>query len=66
MSQPRLKIAELDDETLGRVKELEEEMGTVSLALSPQYPIAELNEKQAAKLKALEEELGVVLVAYQQ
>ena len=66
MSQPRLKIADLDEETLDRIKDLESEMGTLILALSPQYPIAELTEEQAAKLKELEEELGVVLVAYQQ
>ena len=65
MSQPRLAMAKLDEETLVRIQELEKEMGTLILALTPQYPIANLTDEQAARLKALEDELGVVLVAYQ-
>jgi len=64
MSNRRMKIANLDEAGLEKLRRLEESMGTLIIALEPHYPIAELSEEQVSRLKALEEELGVVLIAY--
>jgi hypothetical protein len=61
----RLKIANLDEASLEKLRRMEAATGTLILALEPHYPPAKLSEEQVAKLKALEEELGVVLIAYQ-
>ena len=66
MSEPRMRIADLDQERLEKLKKLEGEIGAVILALEPQYMPADLTEEQIAKLRALEDELGVVLLAYHQ
>ena len=66
MVKKRLKIAELDEDSLKRVQQMEEAMGTLILALEPHIPLAELSQEQVEKLNALEQELGVVLIAYQE
>ena len=66
MSEPRMRIANLDQERLEKLKELEAEIGAVILALEPQYMPADLTEEQIAKLRAMEDDLGVVLLAYHQ
>jgi DNA-binding transcriptional LysR family regulator len=60
----RMKIAQLDDSSLAKLRVLEEEMGTLILALEPHHPLAKLDEEQVKRLQDLEQELGVVLVAY--
>ena len=44
---------------------MEEQMGTLIIALEPHIPLAELSDDQVKRLNSLEEELGVVLIAYQ-
>ena len=65
MPTPRVRIAKLDDETLDKIKAMEEEFGHSIVALEPYYPAAKLTDAQVSQLKALEQELGVVLLAYQ-
>lgn len=65
MTARRMKIADLQDADLKKVQQLEEQMGTLIIALEPQIPLAELSEEQLELLNSLENELGVVLVAYQ-
>ena len=65
MASPRLQIAQLDNDSLEKLKTLEEEFGTTILALEPKYPVADLSSEQLSKLQQLEGELGVVLLAYQ-
>jgi hypothetical protein len=60
----RMKIAQLDDGSLAKLRVLEEEMGTLILALEPHHPLAMLDEEQVKRLQELEQELGVVLLAY--
>ena len=60
-----MKIADLHDADLKKVQQLEEQMGTLIIALEPQIPLAELSEAQLERLNSLENELGVVLIAYQ-
>lgn len=65
MQKLRMKIANLDEASLGKLRAMEQAWGTVILALEPYHPLAELTEEQLQKLQALEQELGVVLIAYQ-
>lgn len=64
MNVRRMKIANLEEAEVERIRQMEEQLGTLILALEPHYPVAELSEEQLAKLHALERELGVVLIAY--
>ena len=65
MAAKRMKIANLDEADLKKVRQMEESMGTLIIALEPQIPLAKLSDAQVEVLNALEEELGVVLIAYQ-
>jgi len=65
MSAARMKIANLDEASLARIEAMEEQMGTLILALEPHHPLAKLNEEQVKKLQELEQALGVILLAYQ-
>jgi hypothetical protein len=65
MSKRRMKIANLDEAGLKKVKQMEESMGTLIIALEPHIPLAKLTEEQVETLNNLEGELGVVLIAYQ-
>lgn len=65
MTKPRMKIANLDEEGIARIRQMEESMDTLIVALEPHYPLAELSEEQVNKLQDLEKVLGVVLIAYQ-
>ena len=64
MAAPRMKIAELDETRLARLRQLEDEMGTYVVALEPEFQFADLSEEHLAELQAAEKELGVVLLAY--
>ncbi len=64
MSKQRMKIANLDEASLDRIRQMEESMGTLIVALEPHIPLAELSEEQVDKLRSLEQELDVVLIAY--
>ncbi len=65
MPTPQLKIANLDEASLARLKQMEEAFGAPIIALEPYHPLAELTDDQVKKLQALERELGVILIAYQ-
>ena len=65
MTTRRMKIANLDEAGLKKIKQMEESMGTLIIALEPHIPLAELTEEQVETLNTLEGELGVVLIAYQ-
>jgi hypothetical protein len=64
MNVRRMKIANLDEAEVERIRQMEEQLGTLILALEPHYPPAELTSEQLDRLRALEQELGVVLIAY--
>lgn len=64
METPRFNLAALDEASLEKLRVLEEEFGTMILALTPQHPLAELPPDNLQRLRALEKELGVVLLAY--
>jgi hypothetical protein len=65
MAAPRMKIAQLDEAQLAKVRALEEALGVYVVALEPQYQLADLSEEQLKRLQAAEEEMGVVLLAYE-
>ena len=64
MAQPRMKFANLDENSLEKLHRYEEAMGTVILAVQPHYPFADLSEEQVHRIKQLEQDLGVILLAY--
>lgn len=63
-NQTRLRPAHLDEGSLGRLRELEQEIGSVIIAYRPESPYAALSDDQVRRLKDLEQELGLVLLAY--
>ena len=64
MSESRMRVAELDEDRLAKLRELENELGTWVVALEEGFRLADLTEEQLAKLWGVEQELGVVLLAY--
>ena len=59
-----MKVADLSQEQLDKVKELEGELGVRLVAMEYTSNLADLNEGQLEKVQSLEDELGVVLVAH--
>ncbi|HZD11073.1 MAG TPA: hypothetical protein VE553_07000 [Candidatus Binatia bacterium] len=64
MNMKHLKIADLDDEAVDSIRDLEDALGAHILALEPQVTLRELDEDEMRKLRRLEDELGVILIAY--
>lgn len=61
---PRMKIADLDGDSLAKLQALEQEIGACVLALEPKVKLTDLAGDQLERLQTAEEELGVVLLAY--
>ncbi|HML21469.1 MAG TPA: hypothetical protein PKD09_07475 [Aggregatilinea sp.] len=66
MNASNMSFADLDRDTLEKVRALESELGTVILAVKPALKPADLTPEQVEKLKAKERELGLILLAYEQ
>lgn len=64
MATPELRPAQLDDQSLARVREMERELGSVIIAYQAEPPFMSLSADQLRRLQELERELGVVLLAY--
>ena len=60
----QVRIAQLDDTNLTKLRTLETELGARIVAYAKQYPLANLSEEQLNRLQVAERELDVVLVAY--
>ena len=56
-------IAKLDGAQLGKLNELEMELGSWIVALGTTVQTAHLTDERLKKLQAFEEEVGVVLLA---
>jgi hypothetical protein len=65
MTAPQMKIAQLDDERLAKLRDVENELGVYLVAFQMEKPQANLSDDQVRRLYVLEEELGVILVAQQ-
>ena len=65
MATSQMKIAELDETRVTKVKALEDELGFCVVDLEKKFSLADLSEDQVRKLQGAEEELGVVLLASQ-
>ena len=61
----QLKIAKLDDDNVGKIREMEKEMGVHIMALEPGVKFIALAPEQLAKVEALEKALGVMLLVYE-
>ena len=59
-----LKIAELDENSKARIKQLEDSLGAHIMAYRSGLKIARLSDEQWKELKAAEEELDVILLAF--
>jgi hypothetical protein len=64
MAPSRIKIADLDEKSLAKLRALEGNLDVCLVALEPAYQLAELSENQLKAIKAGEDEMGVVLLAY--
>ncbi len=65
MTGTRMRIAELDEKRLSRLRTLEDELGLCLVALEREFRMADLSGEQLKKLQAAEKDLGVVLLAYE-
>lgn len=65
MDATRVKVAQLDEGQLAKVRELEEAMGTYVVALEPQHRLAALTEEQLKTLQEAEKALDVILLAFE-
>lgn len=63
--EPRMKIADLDKESLAKVQSLEEDIGACVVALEREVELIDLDDEKLDRLQAAEEDLGVVLMAYE-
>ena len=61
-----LKIAELDEGGIAKVKNIEESLGLHVMAYQRGLDIASLTKEQLQEIRSVEEELGVILIAYQE
>ena len=61
----QLKIAKLVQGSVGKIREMEKEMGVHIMALEPGVKFITLAPEQLAKVEALEKELGVLLLVYE-
>jgi hypothetical protein len=60
-----LKIADLDEGDVARIKQLEESLGTHIMAFRPGLKIAGVTEAQLQEIKAVEDKLDVILLVYE-
>ncbi|MDP6113095.1 MAG: hypothetical protein QF473_05240 [Planctomycetota bacterium] len=65
MALPRMKIADLDVDSLDRLTDMEDAYGATIVAVQPVYSVSKLSADQMEKVQALEDELDVVLIAYE-
>jgi hypothetical protein len=61
----RLRIAQLDEARLTKLRALEKELGVCLVALEPEVKLADLSGEKLERVQASEKELGVVLLAYE-
>ena len=59
-----LKIAELDTDDVGMIRDLETSLGAHVMAFQTGLQMADLTDEQIKAVKEVEEQLGVILLAY--
>lgn len=64
MNLTHLRVADLGQEDVDRIRSLEKDINAHIMALEPQVKLRELDEEGMKKLRELEDALGVVLIAY--
>jgi len=64
MAQPGVRIAELDEPRLNKLRTFEKSLGGCVVAVEPETKFARLPVDKLKQLQGMEEELGVVLLAY--
>ncbi len=64
MTIAKVKIAQLSQEHLGKLRTLEAALGNLIIALEPIHYLAELSKKQFKQLQECEEKMDLILIAY--
>lgn len=64
MNLTHLRVADLDEQAVDRIRSLEKDINAHIMALEPQVNLRDLDEEGMRKLRELEDALGVVLIAY--
>jgi hypothetical protein len=57
--------AKVNDSQLEKIRNLEQNIGKVIVAIEPKQQFARLTQDQLNELRTAEQELGVVMVAYE-
>lgn len=65
MPLPNMKPAQLDEQRIARLRQMERDLGVCLVAWDVQTPYADLTPEQLSKLQADEKELGTIILAYQ-
>jgi len=65
MAAQHLKVAQLDEARLTKLRALEQELGACVVAVQKDARFADLSERQLKRLQAGEKDLNVVLLAYE-
>lgn len=66
MSTGYVKYPQLNQQQMQQLKSLEEELGTLVIAVEPQTQVAELPPDKLNRLQQAEREMGMILLAYKQ
>lgn len=66
MGRSRIKLANLDDRSVEKLRALEADIGKLVIAYEREHRFADLTPEQIEKVQALEEELGILLLAYEE
>jgi len=61
----QMKIANLDEDSVSKIRKMENEMGVHIMALERGVKFIALAPEQLAEVEALEKELGVMLLVYE-
>ncbi len=66
MATGYVKYPQLNQQQMQQLKSLENELGTVVVAVEPETQVAELPPDKLRRLQQAEREMGMILLAYKQ
>lgn len=65
MNSTHMDFADLSETQLDELHHLEEELGSVVIAVKPQKHLAHLSDEKLHRLQEAEEQMGMILVPYE-
>ncbi len=66
MTTAYVKYPQLSQQQMQQLKSLEQELGTVVVAVEPQAQVAELPPDKLRRLQQAERDMGLILLAYKE